>query len=625
MTTADVALINMPFGHLLMPSLGLSLLKAGLNREGISAKIFYFSISFAELVGERLYTCVSHESHPQDLVGEWIFSKSLFGRQPESQITGFVEEILRGKLPNPSVTNNYLFPFTEAQIDQILKARENASGFLDRCLDEVVEYRPRIVGFTSVFQQHVASLSLAKRLREMDPNLVILFGGANCEGVMGEETVKCFPFVDAVVSGEADIVISELVNRVLDRRPIEALQGVVTRPDSTMPVLGRRSLNTPVIHDLDSLPTPDYEDYFSRLKASPLDLLNRVHLPFETSRGCWWGEKQHCTFCGLNGETMVYRSKSAGRALSELSYLTEKYPGLPVRVVDNILEMSYFKDFIPRLADSPPGTQIFYEVKANLKKDQLRQLKAAGISSIQPGIESLSTKVLKIMCKGVRGLQNIQLLKWCKELGLFPEWNFLWGFPGEPPEEYARMAELVPSLSHLQPPVVGIKIRLDRFSPNFFKADEIGLNNVAPYPAYAYVYPLPPAALKNLAYYFTFEYATPQNVPKYVGELSYEIERWQHEYDTSRLFYIESGERLLIWDTRRIARSPLIVLTGLAKLIYLACDKIMTLRKIIETCCSGTSSDRDQQIVTDVLKDLQDKALLIEEDGSYLALAISGA
>ena len=39
---------------------------------------------------------------------------------------------------------------------------------------------------------------------------------------------------------------------------------------------------------------------------------------FETSRGCWWGERMHCTFCGLNGATMSYRSKSPRRAVDEL-------------------------------------------------------------------------------------------------------------------------------------------------------------------------------------------------------------------------------------------------------------------------------------------------------------------
>src|SRR6185503_12803258 len=98
--------------------------------------------------------------------------------------------------------------------------------FLEECLEEVVAARPRLVGFTSVFQQHVASLALARRIKRALPETFIVFGGANCEGPMGAETVRQFPFVDAAVSGEADLVFPELVGRVLAGRPLDGLPGV---------------------------------------------------------------------------------------------------------------------------------------------------------------------------------------------------------------------------------------------------------------------------------------------------------------------------------------------------------------------------------------------------------------
>ena len=131
--------------------------------------------------------------------------------------------------------------------------------------------------------------------------------------------------------------------------------------------------------------------------------------------------------------------------------------------------------------------ELFYEVKANLKKAQVRLLRDAGVRVIQPGIESFSNDVLARMRKGVRGLQNIQLLKWCKEFGITPQWNLLWGFPHEPPEEYARMAALLPLLTHLTPPQTASAIRIDRFSPNFDRAEALGFADVQPFaglPAY---------------------------------------------------------------------------------------------------------------------------------------------
>ena len=52
-------------------------------------------------------------------------------------------------------------------------------------------------------------------------------------------------------------------------------------------------------------------------------------------------------------------------------------------------------------------------------------MRAGGMTSIQPGIESLSTRVLQVMQKGVSAAQNIQLLRWCGEVGINVAWNLL--------------------------------------------------------------------------------------------------------------------------------------------------------------------------------------------------------
>jgi len=60
--------------------------------------------------------------------------------------------------------------------------------------------------------------------------------------------------------------------------------------------------------------------------------------------------------------------------------------------------------------------------------------------------------VLKLMGKGTSAVRNLELLKWSKELGLTPLWNLIWGFAGEAPADYDRMADLVPLIVHLPPP-----------------------------------------------------------------------------------------------------------------------------------------------------------------------------
>ena len=123
----------------------------------------------------------------------------------------------------------------------------------------------------------------------------------------------------------------------------------------------------------------------------------------------------------LNGKTMQYRAKSPGRALAEIETLTRTYGVKRVECVDNILDMRYFESFLPALIRKDLGLDMYYETKANLRHDQLQLMRDAGVRRIVPGIESFSNQVLRLIRKGSTGLQNIQLLKWCAEVGITPK------------------------------------------------------------------------------------------------------------------------------------------------------------------------------------------------------------
>jgi ribosomal peptide maturation radical SAM protein 1 len=322
---------------------------------------------------------------------------------------------------------------------------------------------------------------------------------------------------------------------------------------------------------------------------------------------------------------MAFRSKSAPRALSELEELVREHPGCDIQVVDNILDMAYFKDFLPMLAERNLGVELFYETKSNLKKEQIRMLRKAGVSKIQPGVESLSDSVLKLMRKGVTGMQNIQLLKWCKELGVYPLWNIIFGFPGEDPTEYSRCAGIAPLLSHLPAPVGFSDLRLDRFSPNFFDAEKLGFKSVRPLPSYAHVYPeLSEEARGNLAYFFSFEYIEPRDVSGYVRDLVTELRSWTKaaKRGDSDLFMVDTGGRLLIWDFRPVSTAPLTVLDGLDRALMLACDAAADVRSIAASAKAAGFESTSESEIAERLAHLVSSRLILAEGPRYLALGI---
>ena len=113
------------------------------------------------------------------------------------------------------------------------------------------------------------------------------------------------------------------------------------------------------------------------------------------------------------------------RLLAELSHLKTRYGVDNIQFVDNILDMSFFKTVLPKLAGSEDKYALFYETKANLKREQVELLAQAGVLWIQPGIESLDDRILKLLAKGNSTVMNLQLLKWCCEFGIDVSWNLL--------------------------------------------------------------------------------------------------------------------------------------------------------------------------------------------------------
>lgn len=579
----DVALIQMPFAVTSWPSLGLSLLKSALTRVGITSQVIYFNASFADMVGEEVYATPSNGApHNTDLIGEWIFAEALWGPSA-SKDDSYYQDVILGGHP-AHLKNTSPEKLAEAWAHAQL-CRSRAEVFLDDCIKLHDWSRVRIVGFTSVFQQHVASLTLAKRLKAQFPHLHIVFGGANCEGPMGLATIKSFSFIDAVCVGEGDTAFPTYVREVLEGRPRTG-NNILTRDHFKACIGGELDVvpEPEQTVDMNLLPFPDFDDFFAQHDRREGDDRPPARVIFETSRGCWWGQKNHCTFCGLNGTTMAFRYKSPSRAIEEIQHLLAKYGDKTrnLSAADNIIPYQYFDEFLPKLVELKMNLSLFYETKANLRKDQLDVYKKAGLSEIQPGIENLDTNILKLMRKGVSGIQNIQLLKWCKELGITPLWNFIFGFPGERPSAYDEMARRMAALSHLEPPSGFGRLRFDRFSPYVSNPASFGVVNLQPFPAYDYVYRgVSSSARVDMAYYFTGSFAGDESIATYTLELRDAIDRWRQDAEESLLAHIEDGSRFVIFDTRHEGATKAFSLKGTYRKVLTQSDGIVSFDQLV--------------------------------------------
>ena len=604
-TDVRVALVNMPFCHLSWPSIALSLLKPALERRSISCDVHYLNLGLPSFIGLATYQQIARLP-PFALVGEWLFAEQAFGSCDDTSYLDWVGEVIASM--SPDVTPNVL-----------LRARTKIGPYIEACLDSVGWANYSVVGFTSIFEQTVASLALARRIKMRWPDTVVLFGGPNCETPMGKVLLET-QFVDAVCMGEGDITLPRFVEALASGSGGEHIPGILTKAN----LQARRNESAVCLTDLNTLPYPDYADYFEQLTAADLEKELNVELPFESARGCWWGQKHQCKFCGLVGKNLGYRSKTQGRALEEFFYLRERYRDHSERffATDNILDHRYFEEFFPELARQQPAAGILYFTKANLDKYQVRLLKMSGCSEIQPGVESLSTDVLRKINKGIDMLRNVQLLKWCKEYGVVPYWNLIYGFPDEDPRAYRDVPGVIEQITHLQPPFSCGRFRLERFSEYFNNAPRYGLEVVRPFASYRHVYRnLDSRQLTDIAYYFEYGYADRRDVQVYAQPVRDAVECWQQRHSSAVLCFTTNAEGIELYDSRS-GEMRVAGIRGWRSEAYRLCDSVTTPRTVRKRLLELGHGDISDAEIRDELDGFVARGLMLMEGNRYLSLAI---
>ncbi|MGX7829562.1 RiPP maturation radical SAM C-methyltransferase [Actinokineospora sp. 24-640] len=448
---------------------------------------FEFAVKALDCEPERftaVYDTISEELYGLG-VGDWVFGAGL------AAVSGEDEAAIRaeyGTFLRERGTSDEL-------VEHVLAMREAAGEFLAEYTGKLLATGAQVFGFTTSFSQLVPALAIAKAIKDRAPEKVVVLGGANCDQPMGEAVMRAYPFVDMVVQGEGEAAVAALCAADGPGEQITA-PGLVTRGDAGLLV------SPAVVQSVEAVPVPRYGEYFRRLRELPWSELIRPHvaLPFQMSRGCWWGEKMHCTFCGENGSGMPYRSKPGKQLVHTLRELTETHGVFDTYAVDTILAKD--DNGLAELAEAEVDVTTFFEVKANLSPKALAQLRAAGVMTVQPGIESLSTGSLKLLRKGATGFHNLRFLVLCQELGIEVGWNLLSAMPGERAEMLIEQLRLIPFLSHLQPPSTVSKVRVDRYSPYFVDPDEFGIDLVGPEAKYRFVHPAADADRAELAYSF---------------------------------------------------------------------------------------------------------------------------
>ena len=184
-----VLLVSMPLGAVERPSLALGLLLAHCTAEGVSCDTQYLNLAFAERIGLDNYLWLCNTVPYTAFAGDWIFASALYGDREGgggsgADDDGYVDEVLKG-----------IWHQEDGDVERILTIRGLVEAFLLDCLEGIRWQDYTFVGFTSIFQQNIASLAMARMVARRYPDITIAFGGANWEEVMGAALMDRFDFV----------------------------------------------------------------------------------------------------------------------------------------------------------------------------------------------------------------------------------------------------------------------------------------------------------------------------------------------------------------------------------------------------------------------------------------------
>lgn len=471
-----VLLVCPPFQAVSLSPLAIVHLATFLREHGVPCEEAYLHFELSRLVGREQYSKVAKET---PLIGELLFAEALHGTPADAEI--------------------------EAKLTSAFGDSAARRGLIDALaavmLARLSSTDAEIVGATTSLNQLLPALWLARLVKRFRPSVKVVLGGSSCASPMGEQLLRSYSELDVVVSGFGE-------------RPLLSMAlGAEARG---------RLVESHDLPELDDLPIPDYGTFMKTAAAAGIE---KPLLTFESSRGCWWGQKNHCTFCGLNGTEMRFREKSSGRVVSEIRALWERY-GTNLFATDTIMSRRHLEEVPPRLAAHEAGPVLFYEVKVNMSEAEVVRLRHANVRALQPGIESLSTRLLKLMKKGSTTIQNLALMKWARERGVAVAWNQLCGIPGETEADYDEQIALMKRIPHLPPPEGANPIHIDRFSPYFKNHAAFGWSRLEPLPEYRSLHPaLSEAELSELAYHFRGVGGVTTDA--YLDRFSAEIQNWR--------------------------------------------------------------------------------------------------
>lgn len=308
---------------------------------------------------------------------------------------------------------------------------ETNKRMIDFQIERILSSDAQIIGFTVHFTSLLVSLEVARRIKAVDKERIIVFGGPDCcRELRGEHIIKDGS-VDVVVIGEGETTLIEIVKEVQKKGKVEFCKGTLIRKDSGFIDCG----DAKIVKDLDALPFPDYSDFKDDIEAGLYNEPNRLEIL--DSRGCI----TRCHFCSEWQFWKIYRTMSGDRIFEEIRHQIDIFRNVDYfyfigsLLNGNIKELSRFCDLVIQnnLRIRWAGQAI---VRPDMTEELFNKMRRAGCEWLGFGIESGSQRIVHSMNKKFTMKDAENCLRYAHQAGICVQANFMFGIPGEQKDDF---------------------------------------------------------------------------------------------------------------------------------------------------------------------------------------------
>lgn len=349
------------------------------------------------------------------------------------------EEIFASKTAGSQI--NYWQPLGTLYVAAVLRKAGHEVTFFngafmtnEEILRSVKEFQPEFIGIYSTTFGWKKAKQAANDFRRIFHGQAFICAGGPYPIALPERCLEdAGESLDAVVTGEGELTVLEMVDRVRTGKGLEGVMGVVYRDGKNT----RKNPPRPLITDLDSLPFPAREllGDSDRYIPPPATYRRKPVAVLITSRGC----NRRCIYCfQMDKERQSgIRYRSVENVLKEIEHcLKEGYR--EIKFIDDTLAADYGRAM--NLAREIKARRLDFTWFASacvnqVDKPLLKAFKEAGCWAILFGAESGVQKNLNTIRKGTTILQIREAVKAAKEVGLRVSTPFIFGIPGETFEE----------------------------------------------------------------------------------------------------------------------------------------------------------------------------------------------